>query len=836
MAELQYETIGYSPVLHCILRISGMKITKFRNDLGRLKPGFNRAYGTRGSMAAAATALKRWAVFMPSLTGLIHAGCAVFRDAIINAGAVICRGRCNRCLAMLWCLPLCGCAVISRTSERSKHPAIQSIADPKFLEEYATTRRFSAGYPTAIKIVPDGSAVLFLRSGPRDNIQNLYEFDTRTGEERVVLTAEQILQGAEEKLSAEEKARRERMRQSARGIAGYQLSEDGSKILVPLSGRLFVIDRLSRDVKELTSDKGFPIDPRFSPDARSVACVRDGNLFVIDIALGEERQMTSGANENVSFGTAEFVAQEEMDRREGYWWSPDSQQILYQRTDTAGMETMHIMDAMYPEKPPQTWAYPRTGKKNADVQLGIMPAAGGETTWIKWDSEKHPYVATVRWKDGPPLLLVQNREQTEEILFQIDPATGTLKDLLREQDSAWVNLDDKMPRWTAANILIWSTEREGSTRLEFVDVTANSRAAIEQTSEGFKGFLHIDRVGKAFYFLASPEPTQTHVIRVDGHHLNTAPKMTVSKSDGVHNAIFAENSQTFVLSSNTLAGRREYIVYGGPDQEVGRLRSVAEEPPFVPNLEIATVGELELRAAIIRPRNFNPKLKYPVIDSVYGGPHSQTVQAAARNYLLQQWIADHGFIVVSIDGRGTPSRGRDWERAIKGNLIEIPLEDQVAGLRALGEKYPEMDMSRVGIYGWSFGGYFAAMAVMRRPDVFHVGVAGAPVADWRDYDTHYTERYMGLPEENPAGYEAASVLTYCKDLERPLLIVHGTADDNVYFMHALKMSNALFRAGKHHELLPLSDFTHMVADPLVTTRLYERITGFLAENLQREMN
>lgn len=313
-----------------------------------------------------------------------------------------------------------------------------------------------------------------------------------------------------------------------------------------------------------------------------------------------------------------------------------------------------------------------------------------------------------------------------------------------------------------------------------------------------------------------------------------APIEQISRVDGIHTAVFADKSGVFVLSSNTLDGRRENIVLGGDRRELGKLKSVAQQPPFVPSLEIATVGELEFRAAIIRPRNFNPRLKYPVIDSVYGGPHSQTVQAAARNYLLQQWIADHGFIVVSIDGRGTPSRGRDWERAIKGNLIEIPLEDQVAGLKALGEKYPEMDMSRVGIYGWSFGGYFAAMAVMRCPDVFHVGVAGAPVADWRDYDTHYTERYMGLPEENPAGYEAASVLTYCNDLKRPLLIIHGTADDNVYFMHALKMSNALFRAGGHHELLPLSDFTHMVADPLVTRRLYERISTFLADHLRAD--
>jgi dipeptidyl-peptidase-4 len=260
---------------------------------------------------------------------------------------------------------------------------------------------------------------------------------------------------------------------------------------------------------------------------------------------------------------------------------------------------------------------------------------------------------------------------------------------------------------------------------------------------------------------------------------------------------------------------------------------VAEPSPFVPRLEIATVGDNPaLYAAIVRPRDFDSGRKYPVIDSVYGGPHAQTVRADPLSYLLQQWIADHGYIVVSIDGRGTPSRGRDWERVIKGNLIDIPLEDQVAGIEALAHEYREIDINRVGIYGWSFGGYFSAMAVMRRPDVFKAGVAGAPVCDWRDYDTHYTERYMGLPEENAEGYDASSVLTYCDRLERPLLIIHGTADDNVYFMHSLKMSNELFRQGRDHEFLILSDFTHMVADPLVTTRLYERIFAFLEQGLR----
>jgi dipeptidyl-peptidase-4 len=223
-----------------------------------------------------------------------------------------------------------------------------------------------------------------------------------------------------------------------------------------------------------------------------------------------------------------------------------------------------------------------------------------------------------------------------------------------------------------------------------------------------------------------------------------------------------------------------------------------------------------------------------VVVYVYGGPHAQVVQASPRRYLLQQWIADHGFIVVSLDGRGTPGRGRSWERAINNNLIDIPLDDQVAGLRLLGEKYTEMDLDRVGIYGWSFGGYFSAMALMRRPSVYHVGVAGAPVADWLDYDTHYTERYLGIPQAQPWVYESNSVLSYVAGLAGPLLIIHGTADDNVYFTHALKMSDALFRVGRDHDFLALTGFTHMVPDPLVTERLYTRIVRYFEEHLGTE--
>lgn len=715
-------------------------------------------------------------------------------------------------------------------------PVRTSIADPGFLEQFAATRRFSSGVPTGIKVVPDGSAVLFLRSPARSFVQDLYEFNTSTGQERVLLTADDILRGAEEELSPEEKARRERMRMSARGIAGYQLSKDGTKILVPLSGRLFVVERATARVRELNSDKGFPIDPRFSPDGRFIACVRDGDIYVIEIETGEETQLTTGASDTVDFGLAEFVAQEEMGRREGYWWSPDGERLVYQRTDRADMEVFHILDAARPDRPPQSWSYPRPGKKNAVVQLGVMSREGGQTTWIHWDRQTYPYLATVRWTDGSPLtILVQNREQTEQALLAADAEAGSTSVLLIERDPAWLNLEQAVPKWLPnGSAFLWMTERAGGWQLELRGRDGGLIRTLNAPDFGLQGLEHFDSRGGYAYVSASQDPTQKHLYRINLSGIPAEP-YKMSHDPGQHSAIFGEGHEVFVYSASLLNGKRLQQVRHVDGQILGSLTSVGDEPPFIPKIELTTVGRNPgFNAVIVRPRNFDPRQNYPVINSVYGGPHAQTVIANPRRYLLQQWIADHGFIVVSIDGRGTPGRGREWERVIKGNLIEIPLNDQITAMVALGREYREMDLSRIGIYGWSFGGYFAAHAVMQRPDFFKVGVAGAPVADWQDYDTHYTERYMGLPEQNAEGYRNSSVLTFANKLERPLLIIHGTADDNVYFMHSLKMSNELFRAGRSHDFLVLSDFTHMVADPLITTRLYETIVGYLARHLSSD--
>jgi dipeptidyl-peptidase-4 len=741
--------------------------------------------------------------------------------------------------------PACGGArTADGTCPTVMHDA-PSVADPAFLEQYAVTYRFNQGHPGHFVVTPDATAVLFLRSGPRSFVNDLYVLDVASGEERVLLTAEQVLGGADETLSEEERARRERMRMAARGIAGFDLSPDGASILVPLSGRLFLVDRAragqSGSVREIGSGSGFPLDPRFSPDGTKIALVRDGDLHVIDVASGAESRLTSGASEHVERGAAEFVAQEEMGRFEGYWWSPDSRWLLVQETDTSEVEAMHILDPMHPESEPTSPPYPRPGRPNARVRLGLVPVAGGAERFVEWDRERYPYLATVRWPATGPVILVQDRLQQEEVLLSVDVATLATSPILVERDDAWLNLDQDVPRFVANGTqFLWTSEREGEARLELRGRDGSTVRTLTPAGFGYQALLAVDEPGGRVFVSASANPTEMHVWELP---LAGGEPRRLTEESAVHEAVFSRDASVWVHTTRGRTSARHSSVVrtspvAGASAELASIRAVAEPPSFDPSVTFEELGERRFRAAFVRPRDFDASRRYPVIVYVYGGPGHRQVTVERDRWLLPQWFADHGFVVVSFDGRGTPGRGRAWERAIREDFISVPLEDQVAALEAAGAAHPELDLGRVGIYGWSFGGYFSAMAVLRRPDVFQAGIAGAPVSEWRDYDTHYTERYLGLPEAEgvEGAYHRSSVLTFAAAdpagaPTRPLLIVHGTADDNVYFSHAIKMADAMFRAGRPYEFLPLAGLTHMVPDPLVSRRLQTRIIEFFQRNL-----
>ena len=722
--------------------------------------------------------------------------------------------------------------VLTQQSTKSSPAKTMSPSQEAFLRDYAETRRFMSGRPVSPRITPDEKTVLFLRGQPRAPVQTLFAFDVATGQTRELLTPEAILKGGEETLSPEEKARRERMRVSARGFTSYQLSEDGASILVPLSGRLYLVDRASGKSTELKTGEGV-IDPRFSSDGKHVGYVRDNDVFRLEVASNTESRVTQGGTAAKTHGLAEFVAQEEMSRFSGWWWSPDAKAIAYTESDTSGVEQLSIIDVMHPERGAEDYAYPRPGKDNAKVRLGVIPATGGNTVWVKWDAEAYPYLATVVWpKKGPLTVLVQNRTQTEQKLLAVDVASGATRELLTEKDGAWLELEQSFPQWVDEGFL-WYTERNGGPEVELRGPDGALVRSLVKPEAGLRGFVRYLEKERTLYFNGGPNPTESYLWRVkDGGAPEAVRPGTTGEA--VENGGLSKTGALLVVSHASPTSMQRTFVARADGTRVGELPSVAVEPSFVPRVEYREVGPLKFHASLVRPREAKPGEKLPVIVEVYAGPTVTVVHKSMAAHLLSQWMADQGFLIARFDGRGTPLRGAQWQRAVHLDFSGVTLEDQAAAVQALAAEVPEVDLARVGIEGWSFGGYMSALAALKRPDVFKAAVAGAPVVDWLDYDTHYTERYLGLPQQHPEAYEKSSLLTYARDTARPLsplLLIHGTADDNVYFFHTLKLSDALFRAGKHHELLPLSGLTHMVPDPLVSQRQYEWVMNHFKRHL-----
>ena len=703
--------------------------------------------------------------------------------------------------------------------------------DTKCFDDVAATRGYSLGIAQGAQPTPDGTAVLYLRSGPRDTVQHLYEYDVAAHKERELTAPQTLLGGKPEQLSAEEKARRERARVSVQGFTHFELSRDGSRVLLPLNGRLFVIARPGGKITPLPGE-GW-IAPQFSPDGRKVAALKNDDLHVIDIDAGTDTALTKGAGETLQHGEAEFVAQEEMDRREGFWWSPDSRFIAYEEADLAPVQPSYIGDPMDPWTKPVEFRYPRAGTANAAVRLGVISATGGPTVWIPWDNKSYPYLVRAGWQKGGPLaFFVENRAQTEGEYFAADARTGATRLLWTEHDPAWITPPPlepkKMPYWFSdGSGFLWMTERNGQAQLERHGANGKLVNAVTPADFRLEALLDVDEAKGTAIVEGGRDRLSQEIFEIP--LAGGAPK-PVAATPGFNRGVFGEQHAVFARAYDLADGSEGVDLLSRDGKEIARLPSKAETPSFLPKPDHFNVGSRNFDALVLKPRDFEANKKYPVILSVYGGPASKTVWAAPRQYFQQQCMADQGYIIAVSDNRGTPGRDAAWMRAIKNNAIDIPLADQVEALQELGKRVPQMDMARVGVFGWSFGGYFSAMATIRRPDVFAAGVAGAPVVDWQDYDTFYTERYMGLPDHNAEGYRKSNVLTYAADLKRPLLVVHGVTDDNVHFQNTMQLTLALLKAGKPYQLLLLPG-THMLADDRIRARETEAQMEFLAKHL-----
>ncbi|MFI9009831.1 prolyl oligopeptidase family serine peptidase [Actinosynnema sp. NPDC053489] len=685
--------------------------------------------------------------------------------------------------------------------------------ETSFPRQHARTQRFTLGAPRTFTVAPDGSKVYFLRTASATSRANgLWAFDTATRTEALLADPGTLLTDPED-LSPQERARRERTRESAAGIVGYATDRDARQAVFALSGRLFVVELATAAVRELPVP-GAAIDPRLDPTGRQVGYVADGALHVVDLETGVDRVVASPDGPDVTWGLAEFIAAEEMSRYRGYWFSPDGERVLAARVDNAPVPRWHIADPANPGTPAAEIAYPAAGEANAAVTLAVLGVDGSKRTDVAWDNEAFPYLNTVSWTShGKPLVQVQTRDQRRVLVLAVDVETGSTEVVADDTDPHWLEIVPGAPRWTPGGELLRVLPVDDANRLVVGDRP--------WTPDGFQVRAVLDVAEDGVLVTASTDdPTQTHVFLVTERDTTK-----LSTEDGVHGATRAGGVLVLSGSSLTRFGPEVTVSTGGV------IGSSAETPVLTPEVRLLTVGERDLRAALLYPRDHVPGTKLPVLLDPYGGPHAQRVVSARNAYLASQWLADQGFAVLVVDGRGTPGRGPAWEREIAFDFAGATLEDQVDALHAVAEREPDLDLGRVGIRGWSYGGYLAALAVLRRPDVFHAGIAGAPVTDWRLYDTHYTERYLGHPAERPEVYDANSLIEDAPKLERPLMIVHGLADDNVVAAHTLRLSSALLAAGRPHTVLPLSGVTHMTPQEQVAENLLLLQVDFLRRAL-----
>ena len=683
-----------------------------------------------------------------------------------------------------------------------------------FPRQEARTQIFSLGTPHAFSVSPDGERIAFLRARSGTDLDTcLWVRDTATGDERLVADPRELLAGGTEELSQEERARRERTRQAAAGVVSFATDDAVTLAAFALSGRLFTVDLAAGGAPADSAGPGVRalatptpvIDPRPDPAGAHIAYVADGALRVIAANGSSDRALAVPEGKNVTYGLAEFVAAEEMSRTRGFWWSPDGQRLLVARVDTTPVGRWFIADPANPGRAPLEVAYPAAGTANADVSV-VIAGLDGSLTPVDWDSAAMPYLIAAHWSPaGPALLRVCSRDQrTMRVLAVADD--GKAETICEDTDPDWVDVVVGTPSWTRDGRLVRVVARDGAYRLMIDDEAV--------TPAGLNVGEVLD-VGADVLFTAKDEnPAELHVYVAGG----PGGVLRLTREPGVHRA--ARGGDVLVTASRSLDwfGPRARVERGG--EQAGEIASLAETPELTPEVTFFSAGPHQIRCALLLPRGHRPgSARLPVLCDPYGGPAAQRVLASRNMYLTSQWFADQGFAVLIADGRGTPGRGPAWDRLIHYDEATPNLEDQVAALEAAAAANPDLDLSKVGIRGWSHGGYLAALAVLRRPDAFHAAVAGAPVTDLRLYDTFYRERYMGHPDEHPEAYAHNSLIDDAPGLERPLMLIHGLADDNVVVAHTLRLSSALLAAGRPHTVLPLSGVTHMARQEDVAANL-----------------
>jgi dipeptidyl-peptidase-4 len=694
-----------------------------------------------------------------------------------------------------------------------------------------------------LKVSPDGEHVTFLRGRPDNQFQlDLWEFNLRDKSTHRLVDSKVLVPN--ENLTAEEKAIRERNRTaSLSGILSYSWSPDGKQLLVPIAGNLFLVD-VARPDQPRKVASGSVIDPKISPKGHYLSFVRNQNLVVIDLATGQERQLTHDGAGTVHNAEAEFVAQEEMDQRTGYYWAPDDSAIAYKRFDEAPVPVVRRFEIFADRTDVTEQRYPGAGDKNVLVDLLIVSPVTGETKKVDLGPNKDVYLVRADWSGDAKKLVyqIEARDQKRLDLVAVDAATLAQKVLLSETSQTWVQLNNDVRFLKSQPAFLWASERSGWKHLYLYDMDGKLLHPVTSGNWGIDDVEAVDDKAGLVYFGSNKDAVtdkQTYAVKLDG--TTAAQPKRITRANGWHDSIFAHNGEIFVdvwsnpdtppqtaiyKADGTLV---DWIDHNEVNASHPYFKYKADHQPTEFGAIKAKDGSL-LYYAMIKPPHFDPKKKYPVFVRHYGGPHSQFVQDRWGN-LFDQYMAQQGYIAFRLDNRGSARRERAFEDQIYRQLGKVEVEDQLTGIEWLG-KQKFVDAKRIGIFGWSYGGFMTLRELSAGSDKIAAGVAVAPVTDWALYDTHYTEQFVGgTPQQIPQAYAESGVFAHLGGLKSPLLLVHGMADDNVLFTNTTRLIDDLVKRGVQFDLMTYPGAKHGISARAQTRHVYGLIDKFFREHV-----
>jgi dipeptidyl-peptidase 4 len=721
-------------------------------------------------------------------------------------------------------------------------------AEKLTIERIYSSPSLNGKAPKALKFSPDGKRVTYLQGKTRDaNRYDLWEYNLASQENKLLVDADDLLKGTEV-LSDEEKARRERQRVYGSGIIEYFFSNDGSALLFPLNGDIYYYQLKSKTAKRLTNTAEFETDIKFSPKGHYVSFIRKQNIYVLNIKTGKEKRLTKDGKGTIKNGMAEFVAQEEMDRMTGYWWSPDEKHIAFLKVDESPVQTV-IRNEIYAESIKLiNQRYPATGTNNVNIKLAITDISAKKTKFVDLGQNSDIYIPRVKWFPDSVQLSYQwqSRDQKTLKLNVFNNSNGKQKTLITERSDHWLNLNNDLTFLKKDKSFIWASERDGYKHLYRFNYKGKLLTQLTKGNWVVNDLKSVDEENGWLYFTARADtPLERHLYKIplDGHSPENVVR--VSKRNGFHSIVFAKSKQAYIDKFSNISTAPQVSLHKTNGEMLtwlseNKLDKNHPAAPYIDKLIQPTFGSLkssdgkaDLYYKIYQPKNLVPGKKYPVIVNVYGGPHAQLVTNSWQGLNMTQYYLQQGYVVFQLDNRGSNYRGTAFEFPIYRQLGQVEIADQITGVNYL-QSLDFVDKNHIAIYGHSYGGYMTLMAMFKASDYFQVGVSGAPVTDWTLYDTHYTERYLAQPKNNADGYQQSSVFPYIDGLKGDLLVYHGMADDNVLFTNTTKLIKALQDKNKQFELMTYPGSKHSMRGKKVKVHLNTTIANFFARHLKEK--